>query len=192
MTLVEKGVPYDLVEVDVFAPGGPAAEYLKINPFGRIPSFEHDGFRLYETAPIARYIDEGFSGPELQPRHVHERARMNQIIGILDSYAYRTLVWDIYVERTGGASSGKPVDEGRIASALVRARTCLNVLSELMADGAWLTGSALTLADLHATPMVAYFLRTVEGKELLASFPSLVKWWEQVGRRESTRATDNA
>lgn len=189
MTLMEKGVPYDLVEIDVFAADGPPIEYLQKHPFGRIPFFEHDGFRLYEALPIARYIDETFDGPMLQPRDVHERARMNQIIGILDSYAYRTLVWDIYVERTRGRS-GKPPDEQRIAAALPRAQTCLKALSGLMGDKVWLAGSDLTLADLHAAPIVAYFLRTAEGKELLAGTPSLVRWWEQIAQRASTCATD--
>jgi glutathione S-transferase len=165
-------------------------EYLQIHPFGRIPSFDHEGFRLYEAVRIARYIDEAFSGPTLQPRDIRERARMNQVISVLDRYAYRTLVSDIYVERTGGASSGKPPDEQRIASALPRARTCFNALSGLMGDGSWLAGSALTLADLQAAPMFAYFLRPAEGKDLLASVPTLMRWWEQVAQRASTRATE--
>jgi hypothetical protein len=49
---------------------------------------------------------------------------MNQIVSILDNYACRMLVWDIYVERTGGASLRLP-DENRIAQALPRARLCL-------------------------------------------------------------------
>jgi glutathione S-transferase len=54
LTLWAKQVPYDLVEVDVFGPAGPPAEYLSRHPFGRIPSFEHDGFRIYETASPRR------------------------------------------------------------------------------------------------------------------------------------------
>jgi hypothetical protein len=44
-------------------------------------------------------------------------ARMNQIISVLDSYAYRTLVWDIYVERVSRPASGEVADEERIAAA---------------------------------------------------------------------------
>jgi len=99
LTLEEKSVPYELVEVNVFAPGGPPADYLKIHPFARIPSFEHAGFRMYEAVPIARYIDESFGGPMLQPSDIRERARMNQIIAILDSYAYRTTGLG-YIRRT--------------------------------------------------------------------------------------------
>ena len=53
--------------------------------FGKIPAFEHGGFRLYEAGAINRYVDEAFPGPRLQPEHPRARARMNQIISILDS-----------------------------------------------------------------------------------------------------------
>jgi glutathione S-transferase len=76
--------------------GGSRPEHRARHPFGKIPAFEHDGFRLYEAGAITRYVDEALPGPRLQPRG---RARMNQIVSTLDSYAYGTLVWDIYVER---------------------------------------------------------------------------------------------
>jgi glutathione S-transferase len=192
LTLEEKGVPYELVDIDVFAPVGPPPEYLRIHPFGLIPSFEHDGFCLYEAVPIARYIDDAFSGPKLQPTDFRERARMNQIISVLDNYAYRTLVWDIYVERNNAVLSGETPDEQRIASALPRARACLNALSGLMGDRMWLVGPALTLADLHAAPIFAYFLRTAEGQNLMTGVPSLMRWWNQVAQRASTHATESS
>ena len=67
LALAEKGVGYDLVPVDVFAADGVPAWYLELHPFGRIPAFEHDGLRLFETAAITRYVDEAFAGPPLQP-----------------------------------------------------------------------------------------------------------------------------
>ena len=57
LALHEKGVDYDLIPVDVFAEGGPPAWYFDFHPFGRIPAFEHEGLRLYETTAIARYVD---------------------------------------------------------------------------------------------------------------------------------------
>ena len=97
LALIEKNVDHELIPVDVFSPEGLPSWYLALNPFGRIPAFEHDGLVLYETAAIARYIDEAFQGRSLQPDDPRARAAMNQIVGLLDSYAYRTLVWDIYV-----------------------------------------------------------------------------------------------
>jgi glutathione S-transferase len=189
LALTEKGVAYRLVEVDVFAPGGPPAEHLARQPFGKIPAFEHDGFRLYETGAITRYVDEAFSGPPLQPAEPKVRARMNQAIGIQDSYVYPDLVWGIYVERVQAPRRGRPADEARIARLLPKAETCLAALEALMADGPWLAGPALTLADLHAAPMFDLFLRTPEGVELMARHGRLKAWWSAVSALPSMAAT---
>ncbi len=46
LALEERGVAYELVPVDIFAPGGPPADHMNRHPFGKIPAFEHEGFRL--------------------------------------------------------------------------------------------------------------------------------------------------
>lgn len=189
LTLEEKAVAYDLVPVDIFAPGGPTAEYLQRQPFGRIPAFEHDGFKLFETGAITRYVDEAFQGPKLQPAEPRKRARVNQVIGILDSYAYRTLVWDIYVERVDAPKEGRVSNEALIARALPKAEICLRVLTEIMGDGPWLTGDALTLADLHAAPIFAYFRQAPEGREMMSRYPALEAWWALMEARPSMAAT---
>ena len=99
LALAEKGVAYRLEEVDIFAEGGPTADYLERHPFARIPAFEHDGFRLYEATAISLYVEEAFDGPPLMPEDPKARARAHQLLGILDNYAYRTLIWDVFVER---------------------------------------------------------------------------------------------
>ena len=189
LALAEKGVPYRLVGIDVFAPGGPPPDYRDRHPFGRIPAFEHDGFRLYETGAIARYVDEAFAGPRLQPSAARDRARMNQIIGVLDNYAYRTLVWDIFVERVRAPAQGRRPDEARVAAALPVAGACLDALADLMADGPYLAGPDLTLADLHAAPMLIYFRMAEEGMEMLRARPVLDAWLDRIGRRASIAAT---
>jgi glutathione S-transferase len=189
MTLIEKGVDHDLVPVDVFSPEGLPDWYPAFHPFGKIPAFEHDGLRLFETTAITRYADEAFEGPTLQPTSAADRAVMNQITGVLDAYAYRTLVWDIYVERVSKPRDGQTADEAKIASALPKARACLSVLSGLKRPGTWLLGDGLSLADLHAAPIFAYFLQAPEGKEMLGEFAALSAWWADVSELASFNAT---
>jgi glutathione S-transferase len=140
LVLEEKSIEYQLVPVDIFAPGGPPADYNTRHPFGKIPAFEHAGFCLYEAGAITRYVDEVFPGPRLQPDNPQSRARMNQIISILDNYVYRTLVWDIYVERVARPATGVAPEEGKIATALPRAEICLSAISELMGVPIGLSG----------------------------------------------------
>lgn len=190
LALAEKRVDHDLVEVDIFAPGGPPAWYAQLHPFGKIPAFEHGALRLFETQAICRYVDEAFDGPALQPATAADRAVMAEIVGMLDAYAYRTLVWDIYVERVSKPRDGRTTDEERIALALPRARHVLDVLEALKRPGPWLLGDRLTLADLHAAPMLAYFVQSPEGAAMLADTPSLSTWYGVLSAHTSFRDTE--
>ena len=80
----EKGAPYRLAAMPFGTTKTP--EHLARHPFGRIPVIEHDGFWLYESDAIIRYIDQVFPGPSLVPSDPKAQARMNQVMGIVDCY----------------------------------------------------------------------------------------------------------
>ena len=189
MCLVEKGVEYGLTPIDVFAREGPPQRYLARHPFGRIPAFEHAGFSLYETSAIARYIDEAFGEPKLQPSGAKARARCNQLISIADNYAYPHLVWGIYVERVSKPRRGAAADEARIATAVPKARTCLKAMSDLMSDNLWLAGAELSLTDVYAATMFDYFLQAREGMDMICEYGNLATWWSRVAARPSMKTT---
>ena len=189
LALEEKGGPYRLEEVDIFAEGGPPSAYAERNPFLRIPAFELDDFRLYETGAITRYIDDVFPDPPLMPDSAKGRGRVHQIIGILDSDAYRTWVWDIFVERVRVPQGGDVADENKIANAVGRADTCLTAIENLMTGDPFLVAAGPTLADIHAAPMIALFRLAPEGQQLLADHPRLAAWWQAMSERPSMIAT---
>jgi glutathione S-transferase len=189
MALETKGVVYQLEPVDIFSPDVEIDAYRKLHPFLKIPAFRHGDFVLYEAAAINRYVDEAFMGPPLQPVPAENRARMTQIMSITDSYAYRPLVWDVYVERVGNPAEGKPTDEARIAAALPKARVYMEALHYLMGRQAFLADEVPTLADFHAAPVFGYFLEAEEGRRITAEFPRVLRWWERISATEAwTRA----
>ncbi|QKC93081.1 glutathione S-transferase family protein [Mesorhizobium sp. NZP2234] len=188
MTLEEKGVGYELIPLDIFAAEGIPSWYLEHHPFGRIPAFEHDGFRLFETNAIARYVDEAFDGPALRPADPRGRARMAQMTGMLDAYGYRAMVWDVAVERLEKAEP----DESLIAGGLSQAETVLRVLTALKVPGPWLLGDQVTLADLHAAPIIAYFLKAADGQKLMAGFAEIQAWWDRITDRQAFGVTEKA
>jgi glutathione S-transferase len=189
LTLEEKGVAYTLHETEIFGPDGVPAEHFARHPFGRIPVLEHGGFQIYETTAIARYVDESCPGPSLQPADPRARARMNQVVGILDSYAYRPMVWGVFVERLRLPLSGGVPDEARIAQSLAAARTCLSALVPLVEGTPFLVAPHLTLADVHAFPILAYLALAPEGRQLLAEFPVLDDWLTMMNSRASVQRT---
>jgi glutathione S-transferase len=164
-------------------------EHLKRHPFGKVPAFEHDGFMLYETAAIIRYVDEAFDGPALQPADVRARARMAQIIGIIDGYTYAPVITNIVIQRVVVPMMNGIPDEAAIEAALPAARKALGVIENLLGDQPFLAGGALSLADLHLAPILAYFSATPEGESVLAGTPDLRRWFESISARPSFAGT---
>ena len=190
LALFEKGIEYDHTPIDIFSAEAVPANYEAIQPFGRIPAFEHAGFSLYETGAISRYVDEAFKGPVLQPISVQARARCNQIISIADNYVYPNLVWGIFVERVSKPKQGEVANEDRIRAATTVGKICLKAIAGIMRDNPWLVGPELTLADLYLAPMFAYFRMANEGLNLLLEQPSLEHWWSRIAERPSMLASE--
>jgi glutathione S-transferase len=187
LALAEKGVAHELVEVGF----GPHREepHLSRHPFAKVPAFEHDGFMLYETQAILRYIDEGFMTSPLQPTDLHQFARMNQIIGIVDAYAHPSIAMGILVNRMLAPRLGLPVDEAAVAAALPRARLCLSEVARLMGDEPYLAGDRISLADLMVAPLFYYFSRLPEGEAPFADNPTLKPWLRRMEERQSFQVT---
>jgi glutathione S-transferase len=189
LALEEKGVPYELVDVDILSEQGAPEEHYTRQPFGKIPAFEHAGFPLYETTAINHYIEEAFDGPNLMPSDPRTRARANQIISVLDSQGYRACVWDVFVERAFVPSQGGESNEETVAKGLAMAETCMTALETLMGDGPYLAGPEVSLADVHAYPIFRYFNMTPDGSEAFKRHPKLCAWWEAMSGRPSVAAT---
>ena len=185
LTLAEKGVAYERVEVNPFDPAMPPT-YLELHPFRRVPTLVHDGFALYETGAITRYVDRTFAGPALQPGSTRMLARMDQMMGIIDSYGYWPMVRQVYVHRV----SGPAADEAQATQGLAGSAKVLAALEALAAPEAFLAGPALSLADLHVGAMIAYFTRAPEGAATFDSYPRLAVWWANLSQRPSFAATD--
>ena len=190
LALAEKSVSYQLVEMDLGAEEGAPANYLYNHTFMRIPAFEHDGFRLYEASAITRYIDEAFPGPALMPRSSRNRARVNQVISIIENYGYRPMVWSIFVERCRAAVVGRGADEQKIAAAIPQISFALDALEHMTDEkGPHLIGKRVTLGDLHLAAMLAYGTLAPEGAELVKMRPRLSRWWEEMRQRPSMTET---
>jgi glutathione S-transferase len=188
LALAEKGVTHELVEVPL---GAHRQEpHLSRQPFGKVPAFEHDGFALYETQAIMRYVDERFPGAPLQPSDVHEWSRMNQIIGIVDAYVWPSIAGTILFNRVlRPRFFGEPADEAAIAAALPRARLCLAEIDRLMGDNRYLAADFVSLADLMVVPLLYYFSRTPDGEAPVAEHPKLQRWIKLMEARQSFQVT---
>jgi glutathione S-transferase len=187
MALAEKGVAHEWVEVGF---GQHREEpHMTRHPFAKVPAFEHDGFTLYETQAILRYIDEGFPVAPLQPTDLHQFSRMNQIMGIVDAYAWRAIAAGVLVNRVLKPRLGLPADEAAITAALPQARLCISEIARLMGEEPYLAGDRVSLADLMVIPLFYLFGKLPEGEEPLAEYPNIRPWMRRMAERQSFQVT---
>ena len=184
MTLAEKGVPYDLKEMWVDSP-----ELAQRHPFKKIPAFRHGDFELYEAFPIARYVDEAFPGPALQPADPKARARMTQWISVHSSYCYPTMIGRIVLERLAPKFLGRPTSEDTVKSAVPDAEHQLQVLDSAIGNGPYAGGREPNLADFFLYPVMFYLSMMPEGGALLERRSALKRWMEAMGGRKSVKET---
>ena len=184
MTCVEKGVSHNLEPADLASEA-----YRELHPFGKIPTMRHGDVTLFETSAIARYIDETFPGPRLQPADSRERAVMNQWISACNHYLYGDVVRRYllqYVFPKG--PDGKP-DTAAIAEALPDVRHHLGALDAALEAREYLAGDALTLADLFLAPIVFYVGTMPEGPDIVAPLGNLRRWDAAIAARPSFTET---
>lgn len=189
LALEEKQVRYVLTEVDPFAEQIPE-QYLAMHPFRRVPTLVHDGFVLYETGAITRYVDEAFDGPSLQPETTKQRARMQQIVSVVDSYGYWPMVRQVFAHRVFRPRVGQNADESEVARGLAGSANVLRALEKIAGAGTCLVGDQFTLADVHLAPMMSYFTAAPEAATLLGNYRRLSEWWERVACRPTMLATE--
>jgi glutathione S-transferase len=187
-TLEEKGARYRLVPL---APGDTQSrEHLTRHPFGRMPAFEHDGFVLYETQAILRYLDRVLPQPALTPTDPKRAARMDQVMNINDWYLFQGVGNVIIFHRVIGPQlMGLKPDEAAIEAAMPKARTVFAELARLLGEQSFFTGAAISLADLLVAPAVAFFTGTPEWTELGAPHANLAEWLARMEARPSMQAT---
>jgi glutathione S-transferase len=187
LTLEEKGAEYELAAM---ALGTLKQEpHLSRHPFGRIPAFEHDGWMLYETQAIMRYVDAVVPGPRLQPEEPRAAARMNQLMGIADWYLMPQVSRTITFNRVVAPRFNRPVDEDAVVKATPDARNCVAEIDRLLDGHTWMAGEVLSLADLLLAPHLSMFAEAREGVQVLQEHENLRGWLARIEARPSMQAT---
>ena len=188
IALHEKQAPFRFAAIP---PGGTKVEpHLSRHPFGRVPVLEHDGFMIYETQAILRYLDRVLGGVALTPSDAKAAGRMDQVMNICDWYLFQGVNNIIGFQRVVAPRLlGLPTDEAAIAAAMPRARTVFAELSRLLGPKAYFAGDAISLADILTGSHMDFLSVTPEWTTLTEATPNLVAWRARLNARESFAAT---
>src|SRR6266496_2266119 len=86
IALLEKGLEFVRVNVDLSKGEQKSPEYLKIHPFGQVPALDDEGFIVYDSTVINEYLEDEYPYPPLLPKDSDGRARARLMEDYRDNY----------------------------------------------------------------------------------------------------------
>ncbi|KAF7319153.1 hypothetical protein HMN09_00251700 [Mycena chlorophos] len=151
--LHELQIPFELIYIDVRNGKNKTEVYKKIQPFGMIPYIEDDGFILFESRAIGRYLAAMYPRHDLIPKDPKKNALFEQAAAIeqasFDPSAAKA-GWHLYARRLGWGGDQIGIDEN-----LHLLEQRLEGYELMLGKTRYLGGDELTLADLFHLPYAA-------------------------------------
>ncbi len=187
LLLEEAGAEYNLKSIDFFKGENNSAEYRAKNPFGKVPTLEVDGAVIYETAAITEYLDTVVASNKFSPFNPLSKARMRQIMAIIDSYFYSPAIRTIVIQRFIVPTQGGKTDQEAVQNAIAPAKIAAEAIELLTVGSPYLLGSELSLADFYLIPIFTYLSQAPEFGEITAQTPKLRTWWNEVNQLKSVK-----
>ncbi|MDP8999247.1 MAG: glutathione binding-like protein [Myxococcota bacterium] len=176
--LAETNTPYELSVVD-FAKGEHKQEpHLSRQPFGQIPAIDDDGFALFESRAICRYLSEKADN-KLTPRDAKQRALMEQWLSVEQSNFSPNAMKFIahYVFK-------REQEPAALEAATAMLEKTYAALSVPLAKNVFLVGDQFTVADIGYLPYIEYMTGT-PAMATLEKYPHVLAWWNRASKRPS-------
>jgi len=165
------GLKYEYQKVDLRSGENRKPEFLKLHPAGKIPVIDDDGFVLFESNAIIRYLTDKHNSP-LYPKPLTQRAAVDQWIDFGSIHVGAALSKVLY-NRIFAPLRGIPVDENSLKEGLGFLDRFLPVVEEQLRKTKYLAADELTLADINLLAL----LDPAEVAAIdLSAYPKLVEW----------------
>ncbi|KAJ6538088.1 glutathione S-transferase [Mycena capillaripes] len=185
MCLAEKQIPFEFVSVDLDAGEHKSGEFTAKHPFSQVPVLDDDGFILYESRAICRYIAEKYEGrgTALIPTELKAKALFEQAASI-EFANFEPFARTVYKEGVLHPMINFPVDHAALTNAISGLSAKLAVYEVVLGKQRYLAGDEFTLADLFHAGFGSQFASA--GCDLLTSTgPNVARWWNDIISRPS-------
>jgi len=179
-TLAETNTEAELVVIDFAKGEHKQPEHVARQPWGKVPTLDDDGFTMYESRAMCRYINDK-AGGKLVPADARGRGMMEQWISI--EYSYFTppsmkYVYQYIFKREQEASV--------LETAQKELEVAMPVIEAHLAKHQYFAGAEFSIADITYMPYVEYAINT-PAKDIYSKFPHFMAWWNRVSERPSWR-----
>src|SRR5687768_4074941 len=177
----ELGLEYQRIDAGLQFGVNKTPEYLKMNPTGLVPTIEDDGFVLWESHTIVRYLAAKHGAGKLAPADLRRRAEAERWMDWTYTFQrelQRPLFWALV----------RTPPEKRDPEVIEAARkTCAELLripERYLAERPFLAGEALTIGDIPLGCHVQLWMRLPIERP---AQPHLTAWFERLCARPAYR-----
>ena len=181
--LEELNLKYSVKKVDLMKGEQKEPEYLKLNPFGKVPAIEYGDRTLFESRSILRYIAKN-------------NVEIEDLLGDTDtdlwleveSQHFNPPASKIVYEKVFKKwfdETQKP-DEDVLLESVKQLEKVLDIYEERLGNHNYISGDNYTIADISHIPYINQLLRCGY-KELFKSRTNVYKWVKRIIKRENVQ-----
>jgi glutathione S-transferase len=181
--LEELNLKYSVKKIDLMKGEQKEPEYLKLNPFGKVPAIEYGDRTLFESRSILRYIAKN-------------NVEIEDLLGDTDtdlwleveSQHFNPPASKIVYEKVFKKwfdETQKP-DEDVLLESVKQLEKVLDIYEERLGNHNYISGDNYTIADISHIPYINQLLRCGY-KELFKSRTNVYKWVKRIIKRENVQ-----
>ncbi len=151
--------------------------YLAMNPNGLVPTLEEDGFFLWESNSIVRYLAAKYGPGGLEPSDLRERARANSWMDwqlSVASPAIHGMFWGLI------RTPPEKRDHAVIDASRDKTTAAMKILDAQLAKTAFVAGDMLSMGDIPAALMAYRFRRLAPER---SGLDHLERWFRDIEQR---------
>ncbi|XP_020149224.1 probable glutathione S-transferase GSTF1 [Aegilops tauschii subsp. strangulata] len=182
MCLVEVGVEYEVVDMDLKALEHKSPEHLARNPFGQTPAFQDGNLILFESRAISRYVLRKYKTNEvdlLREGNLKEAALVD-VWTEVDAHAYNPAISPVVYEcLINPLVLGIPTNQKVVDESIEKLKKVLEVYEAHLSKHKYLAGDFISFADINHFPHTCSFMATPHAV-LFDSYPNVKAWWERL------------
>ncbi|KAG6877618.1 hypothetical protein C0993_005622 [Termitomyces sp. T159_Od127] len=182
--LLEKQVPFEIIAIDLAKGEHKSPAYLEKQPFGQIPYIDDNGFTLYESRAICRYIATKYAdqGTKLIPTDLEKYALFEQAASNEQSNFDPSASAAVF-ENVFKKYHGLTPDPAAFEAHIKKLDAKLEVYDKILSKQKYVAGDELTLADLFHIPYGA--MLAVAGSNIMETKPNVARWFKEITSRKS-------
>ena len=181
IALEEAGADYDLVKLDFAADEQRGAEFLALNPKGRVPALLTDQGLITENVALLAFIAQSFPARNLAPSNLVQFAQMQAFNSYLSS--------TVHVNHAHNRRGYRWSDDAAVIEALrvkvpQNMNECYAMIENTMFKSPWVMGEQFTVADGYLYTIDTWLKN--DGVEL-RDYPTLFAHFNRMNERPAVK-----